>query len=203
MKDFIVFDTETQGLPDWKAPSDSERQPHLVQLAAHQVDGTTRKITQSMNVIIKPDGWEIPQEVTDVHGITTEYAHEVGIPEKMAVDMFLELWGGRTQVAHNVTFDRRIIRIATKRYCPEDVIEAWHAGPYECTGLLSKPIMKMGPKGRYGYKMPKLVEAYRHFCGKELENAHTALADVNACLDVYWACKDLTASTEDHPAESA
>lgn len=187
----ICFDTETTGLPDWKSPSEAEHQPHLVQLAAHLVDTESWKVIQSMDVIIRPDGWEIPEEVSAIHGITTECAKQVGIPEKLALDMFLELWGGRLQVAHNTTFDRRIIRIATKRYSSEEVINCWQECGYECTGLLSKPIMQMPPYGRYGYKMPKLSEAYKHFTGEELQNAHRAIADVNACLAVYKSIKCL------------
>lgn len=186
----LAFDTETTGLPDWKSPSEAEHQPHLVQLAAHLVNADSQKIIQSMDVIIKPEGWTIPQEVTDIHGITTEYAMDVGVSEKAAVEMFLAMWNGRTQVAHNTTFDRRILRIATKRYCDEATIDRWHDCDYECTGLLSKPIMQILPKNKYGFKMPKLEEAYKYFTGKDLENAHTAIADVNACLEVYFAIKN-------------
>jgi DNA polymerase-3 subunit epsilon len=161
----------------------------MVQLAAHQVNMESRQIIQTMDVIIKPDGWDIPKEVADIHGITTEHAMDVGIPEKLALEMFLALWGGRLRVAHNTTFDNRIIRIATKRYSDESTIEAWHQGDYECTGVLSKPIMKREPKNQYGFKIPKLIEAYKYFTGKDLENAHTAIADVNACLEVYFAIK--------------
>lgn len=179
----LVFDSESTGLPDWKSPSEAEHQPHLVQLAAHQVDIDTRKITQSMDVIIKPEGWTIPDEVTEIHGITTEYAGDVGIPESLAVEMLLELWVGRRQIAHNTTFDRRMIRIATKRYFDEEIIDSWHGSEYECTMIGSKKIMPMK-------KNPTLAEAYLHFTGKELQNAHTAIADVNACLEIYWAIKD-------------
>ena len=185
----IVSDTETTGIPDFKAPSESEHQPHIVQLAALLVNLESRKIVQQMDVIIKPDGWTIPQECTDIHGITNEMAGDMGVPEKMAVEMFLELWRSRLRIAHNTTFDNRIIRIATKRFFSEDVIDAWHTGPYECTGLLTKPIMEMPPKGRYGYKMPKLEEAYRHFVGEQLQNAHSALADAKACMEIYFAVK--------------
>ena len=186
----IFFDTETTGIPSYKEPSEAPHQPHIVQLAAHQYDLKSRKILQSMDVIVRPDGWEIPQVCTDVHGITTAHAAAVGIPEKLAVAMFLDLWGGRTRIAHNTTFDNRIIRIATKRFFGEEIINAWHEGEYECTGLLSKPIMQMLPKNRYGFKMPKLSEAYSYFTGKELQNAHQAIADVNACLDIYLAIKN-------------
>ena len=192
----VFFDTETTGLPDWKAPSGGEDQPHLVQIAAHLVDCDQRKLVQSMDVIIRPDGWEIPAEVTEIHGITTEYAMAVGVPEDLALAMFLSFWQGRSRVAHNTTFDNRIIRIATKRYCGEETQEAWKSCEYECTGLLSKPIMQMPPKGRYGYKMPKLEEAYQYFCGKQLQNAHTAIADVNACMEVYFAIQDAMAEAE-------
>lgn len=197
----LPFDTETTGLPDWKQPSDAEHQPHIVQLAAHVVDEDTRKIIQTLDVIVKPEGWTIPSETIEVHGITNEMAMDVGVPEKLALEMFLEIWRScGMRIAHNTTFDNRIIRIGTKRYFDDDVVDAWKAGEYQCTGLLSKPIMQMEPQGKYGYKMPKLVEAYQYFCGKELENAHTAIADVNACLDVYWAIQDHQTATKGEAA---
>lgn len=181
----IVFDTETTGLPDWKAPSGGETQPHIVQLAAHVVNVAERKIIQTMDVIIKPDGWEIPEEVAAIHGITTEYALEVGIPEKLALEMFLAMWDGRTRVAHNTTFDNRIIRIATKRFSDEDTVAAWKDGEYECTARLSRPIVKLEKS-----KIPTLGEAYEHFTGNEFVDAHKAIADTNACLDVYYGILD-------------
>ncbi|MFO0687376.1 MAG: hypothetical protein U0900_01565 [Myxococcota bacterium] len=41
--------------------------------------------------------------------------------------------------------------------------------------------------GKYGYKWPTLAEAYRHFTGLELEGAHDALVDTEACLQVFRA----------------
>ena len=34
----LFYDTETTGLPDFKAPSEAQHQPHIVQLAALLVD---------------------------------------------------------------------------------------------------------------------------------------------------------------------
>lgn len=189
----LFFDTETTGLPDVKAPSESAHQPHIVQLAALLVDMDTRETIQSMDVIIRPDGWTIPDDVAAVHGITTEHAAEVGIPEHLAVSMFMELWVGRARVAHNESFDARIVRIALMRFQSEDTADIWKSGPAECTARLATPICalppteKMKAAGRFHHKTPNLGEAYRHFTGKELENAHSAMADVMACRDVYFA----------------
>lgn len=191
----LFFDTETTGLPDFKAPSESAHQPHIVQLAALLVDMDTRETIQSMDVICRPDGWTIPDEVAAVHGITTEHAAEVGIPEHLAVSMFMELWAGRARVAHNEQFDARIVRIALMRFHSEEAADIWKSGPTECTARLATPICALPPTekmkavGRFHHKTPNLGEAYRHFTGKELENAHSAMADVMACRDVFFAIK--------------
>jgi len=183
MKNLLVFDTETTGIPNWKTPSGGEDQPHIVQLAAHVVDVESRAIKQSINVIIKPNGWVIPDDTIELHGITNEYAHAHGIPEEFAVAVLLEMWKNcDIRVAHNTTFDNRIIRIATKRYMSDEVIESWKAGEYFCTMINSKKII--------GGKNPKLSEAYKHFTGDDLKNAHSAIADTNACLKVYWGIQD-------------
>ena len=195
MKLKLFFDTETTGLPDFKAPSESAHQPHIVQLAALLVDMDTRETIQSMDVICRPDGWTIPDEVAAVHGITTEHAAEVGIPEHLAVSMFMELWAGRARVAHNEQFDARIVRIALMRFHSEEAADIWKSGPTECTARLATPICALPPTekmkavGRFHHKTPNLGEAYRHFTGKELENAHSAMADVMACRDVFFAIK--------------
>lgn len=182
MNGLVFFDTETTGIPNWKIMSEDPSQPHLCQLAALRVDPDTQETKQSMDVIIKPDGWIIEPEMTEIHGITTEHALDVGIPEKEALGMFLAFHEGcEKRIAYNTTFDNRIIRIATKRYSVEAVIDKWKSDPYECAMQLSRKVM--------GGKNPKLEDAFKHFMGDELINAHNALADTNACMAVYFAAK--------------
>lgn len=191
----LFYDTETTGLPDFKAPSESAHQPHIVQLAALLVDMDTRETLQSMDVITRPDGWTIPDEVAAVHGITTEHAKAVGIPERLAIEMFMELWSGRNRVAHNQQFDARILRIALMRHQSTEVAEIWKGAAAECTAIMATPICRIPPTAKMvnagfnKFKTPNLGEAYRHFTGNELQNAHSAIADVMACRDVYFAIK--------------
>lgn len=187
MKLILPFDTETTGLPDWKSPSESENQPHLTQLAAILVDDETGFIARQFEVIIKPNGWVIPDECAELNGITTEKAMDVGIPEIEALQMFLDFYDQcDLRIAHNTTFDNRIIRIALKRYMPDLITDdAWKdKETYFCTWQRAKKIMG----GKSGHK---LEEAYKHFTGKELIGAHTALADARACMEIYLRMKEL------------
>lgn len=179
------FDTETNGMPFWKIPSDDPTQPHMVQLAAISADADTREVNSTIDMIIKPDGWEISQEMTDIHGITYEQAMDVGVPEKQATEAFIDLLGDSLRIAHNTTFDNRIIRIALKRYMPDLIPdEEWKdKTKYYCTLMKSKKIMG----GKSGHT---LEEAYLYFTGKVLENAHSAFPDTQACMEIYWAIKD-------------
>ena len=191
----LFYDTETTGLPLFKEPSEHPGQPHIVQLAACLVDLTTRKLIDSMDVIIRPDGWTIPEDVADIHGITTERALDEGVPEATAVGQFMNMWGGYLRIAHNEQFDARIIRIALMRFEVEGAADLWKTGKAECTAKLATPICQIPPTdkmvraGFNKFKTPNLGEAYRHFMGRDFENAHSAMADVRACMDVYFAIK--------------
>jgi DNA polymerase-3 subunit epsilon len=193
MKPILFFDTETTGLPDWKNPSDAPHQPHMVQLAAILANPETREMIAFMDVIIKPDGWTIPEETIAIHGITNERALEEGIPEKEAFDQFVEMWGRSDfRVAFNEIFDARILRIASFRFSETPLIEAWKDAPAQCAMKMAKPICKIPAPAnarRWGpYKNPTLSEAYKHFTGADLVDAHSAMADTKACMEVYFHC---------------
>lgn len=196
----LFYDTETSGLPLFDKPSEDPRQPHIVQLGVVLVDIDTDKTLASVDVIIRPDGWVIPEEVAKVHGITTEMAMDLGIPEGAAVEMLLELWrpaAPRLRIGHNESFDARITRIALMRFCDDPLADQWKAGRAECTAVMTTKLCALPPTeamlraGRNNFKTPKLVEAYRHVFGRELQNAHTAMADAQACREVYMAVRAL------------
>ena len=71
----------------------------------------------------------------------------------------------------------------------------WKDGAAECTQRLATPILKLPPTAKMiaagfrKHKSASLGEAYQHFMGKPLENAHSAMADARACMDVWFAIK--------------
>ncbi len=184
MNTIIAFDTETTGLPNWKEPSEHPDQPHIVQLGARLVDADTRKILSTIDLIVRPDGWEISPEVQAVHGITTEVAAKVGVPEQVALGTFLAMWQvANNRLAFNEQFDARIIRIAMKRYgFSEDDCEIWKVAPKVCAMWEAQRAL--------GGKRPNLTDAHLQLTGQPIANAHSALGDVDACLAVYWAIRD-------------
>lgn len=193
----LFYDTETSGLPDWHQPSDAPQQPHIVELAAVLVDDVSRERIASFSVIVQPHGWTIPDDVVALHGITTAHALAVGVPEKVAIQMLLQLEAlAVARVAHNESFDMRIGRIAIKRFLSAEDADDWKARPAICTQKLSTPVLDLAPTdkmvktGRTWAKSAKLSEAYEFLLGKPMENAHRAMADVDASIGVWFALKE-------------
>ena len=77
---YIIFDTETTGLPrDWNAPiTDTENWPRVVQIA-WQLHDEMGRVLEHKDYLIKPDGYDIPFDSEQIHGISTELATEHGI----------------------------------------------------------------------------------------------------------------------------
>jgi DNA polymerase-3 subunit epsilon len=189
MRLILAYDSETTGLPIWKEPSEYPDQPHMTELSALLVDEDTREVLERMDVLIRPDGWVIPDDIVALNGITTEQALAEGIPEAEALDRFLALHAKVTsqRVAHNESFDARIMRIAIKRYLDDATADAFKAAPSFCTMWTAKPVCRMPQVGKGGIKLPTLSEAYKFFTGLDLVDAHRAGPDVEACLAVYYA----------------
>lgn len=188
----LFFDTETTGFPDFNCRARDPKQPHIVQLATIVCDDDGKE-TDSWNVLIKPNGWEIPEEASKVHGITTEKARAAGIDEKLAAQGLLGLIR-RTAllVAHNITFDKFIARIAMRRF--DLITDAddlwWKQLPTLCTMRAMTDICQIPSDYHYSpYRWPKLIEAYRHCFGVGFEGQHDALSDVRACAKIYFWLK--------------
>lgn len=197
MTPIIFWDTETSGLPLWREPSDHPGQPHIVQIGAVMVDIDTDRALQTLDLTIRPNGWAIPEEVAVIHGITTEHAETVGVPEPVALQVLLDMLrvgrlGAVPAVAFNNDFDARILRIGLHRHGFGKLAEAWETHPVECAMKQAAPIMSLPPTPKqraagFSRKNPNLGEAVRHFLGREPTGAHTAIGDATDCWHVWRA----------------
>ena len=88
---FLIFDTETTGLPkNYNAPvSDSDNWPRMVQLA-WQLHDAQGNLLQHDSIIVKPEGYSIPFATIQIHGITNERANEEGINLEETLQKFCE-----------------------------------------------------------------------------------------------------------------
>lgn len=195
---YLFYDTETTGLPLEEEHPNHPEQPHIVQLAAILMTEDRQEVG-SMNVIIRPDGWEIPEEAASVHGINTEMALRYGIPETTAMKTFHEFRKqAQIEVAHRIEFDNFIMRIAYARLYGKTLeqITEMESNSRCCTANAARDVVTLPPTekmlgvGLKHYKTPTLTECLDILLHKNLENAHNALADVRGCAEVFFYLVD-------------
>ena len=175
---FLIFDTETTGLPKkWKAPlTDFKNWPRMVQLAwqCHDIEGN---FLFAKNHVIKPDGYTIPDDVVNVHGITTEIANEKGIELKDALADFIEdVKNAKIIIGHNVEFDINIVGSELLRCGMKEVTTS---APNFCTKIESTAYCAIRNKSG-GIKAPTLTELHLKLFNAPFPEAHNAAADVEA-----------------------
>ncbi len=184
---YLFFDTETTGLPlNWKAPvSDLNNWPRLVQIAWHQYDDSGNMISEK-DYIIKPEGFSIPGEASQVHGISTERAEREGADLKQVLEEFAGLINESSKlVAHNMSFDEKIIGAEFLR---KEIKNKLSQADKICTMKSSTAYCKI--PGNYGYKWPKLSELHMKLFGTDFEEAHNASVDIAACAKCFWELKN-------------
>jgi DNA polymerase-3 subunit epsilon len=178
----LFFDTETSGLPkNWNAPVEQlENWPRLVQIA-WQVYDLQGKLIAEEEYVIKPNGFEIPIEASNVHKITTQKAHETGVDLSLILDIFSNvIMDSDLLVAHNYSFDYSIIGAELLRNGLENTLIN---KDNICTMKSSTDFCKIS--GPFGNKWPKLEELY-DILFNETFNAHDALDDIRATARCFW-----------------
>ena len=177
---YLIFDTETTGLPKrWDAPlSDSENWPRCIQIA-WQIHDAKGEVVAHEDYLIQPDGFTIPFDSEQVHGISTALAEDQGIPLEEVLEKFhAALDQVDYVVGHNVSFDRNIMGAEYLRSGLADVLEG-KAVVDTCTEETAT--LCQLPGGRGGkFKLPTLSELYHFLFQESFEEAHNATADVEA-----------------------
>ncbi len=183
---FLIFDTETTGLPkNYNAPiSDSDNWPRMVQLAwqLHDYDGT---LIQAHNYIVKPEGYTIPYNAEKVHGISTERAMRDGHELKFVLEEFnKDLERAKYNVGHNIEFDVNVVGAEFFRkgilqpiIVEKEIIDTKDEGTEFCAI----------PGGRGGkFKWPTLTELHNKLFGEGFGDAHDAAYDVDATARCFF-----------------
>lgn len=184
---FLFFDTETTGLPRrWNAPvTDVENWPRLVQLAwmMYSEEG---QLKESRDVIVRPEGFSIPFEVSKLHGISTAVANEKGLPLKEVMEEFADkIDEAYALVGHNISFDECIVGAEFERL---RMMTSLFLKPKYCTMKSATKYCQL--PGKQGFKAPRLSELHQILFGTGFDNAHNALADVEATARCFWELKN-------------
>ena len=177
---YIVFDTETTGLPaNFDAPiSDTDNWPRVVQLAWQIHDDMGGLILQK-DFIIKPVGYNVPFKAESVHGISTELADLLGEDMADVLSLFKsDLAKADFMVGHNLKFDVNIMGCEFFRLQEESpflnipILDT-------CSEETAKLCQLGGRKGG-GFKKPTLTELIIFLFNQPFDEAHNATADVEA-----------------------
>ncbi len=177
---YLIFDTETTGLPKrFNAPiTDSDNWPRCIQIAwqLHDADGS---LIEHQDFIIKPEGFEIPFQSEQIHGISTALAHANGHLLEDVLEAFqVVLSKTRVLVGQNLKFDLNVIGCEFHRLSKQNNLQDLPVLDTctEVTALLCKL-----PGGRGGkFKLPTLSELHEFLFDKPFKEAHNATADVEA-----------------------
>jgi DNA polymerase III epsilon subunit-like protein len=183
---YLVFDTETTGKPiSYDAPtSDVNNWPRLVQIAWRAFDARGKR-TRVRSFVVFPDGFEIPDEVVKIHGITTAKAKRVGVSISEVLKAFaMELKKASVTVAHNHDFDSRVVGAEFYRL---NIKRPFRGKTHVCT--MKEATEYCSLPGYYGPKWPKLTELHFKLFGKTVKETHHAAKDTANCAKCFFELK--------------
>jgi len=159
-RDIVFFDIESTGL--------SVVKDRILQIAFIKYFANGKE-PQELEMLINP-GIPISEEAMAVHGITPDKLRNKPVFSQVAQQLF-EFIGASDLGGYN-----------SNRFDVPMLIEEFHRVGIEFDMSKRRTIDVQ----RIFYKMePRtLAAAYKFYCGKRIENAHDALADVKATVDV-------------------
>nr|WP_299488169.1 DNA polymerase III subunit alpha [uncultured Allomuricauda sp.] len=177
---YLIFDTETTGLPKrWNAPiTDTDNWPRCIQIA-WQLHDEMGNLLEHQDMLVQPDGFNIPYEAEQIHGISTALAEQKGKPLQEVLEAFnIALDKAKFVVGQNVDFDINIMGCEFHRMDVENPLTELPVLD-TCTEATAE-LCKI-PGGRGGkFKLPTLTELHEFLFGEPFAEAHNATADVEA-----------------------
>lgn len=161
----IVFDTETTGLVKPEAVPLAD-QPKIIEFAAVKLNDALEEVGH-VNFFVHPRQ-PLPPKIVEITGITDamlQDARPFSAYYGTLCDFFL---GERVMVAHNVDYDRSLLRFELMRLGA--LINFPWPPRHLCTVELGRALMGIANR-------PRLGELYAHCFQEPMPNAHRALDD--------------------------
>jgi len=197
---YLVFDTETTGLPINKhAPSDDfQNWPYVVQIAWLLFDDE-HKLIEYNNFYLKQPV-EIPADATNIHGITTAMMLKQGLePSNVYANFKKAIDNTEYLIAHNIDFDIPVVHCDFLR---NGMQWDFPNNRMLCTMKTGTSFCKIPPRRNGEYKWPKLTELYQKcfFPGHSINifpdatstsNLHSANIDAAMTAQCFFKLKDL------------
>ena len=195
MTRLILIDTETNGLPKSRyAPvTEPGAWPSILQLswAIYNLEGSVLSLESSRDIGLALDPAE-PWNAgaAAIHGISEREARSGESVEKALAAFQAALKSADYVIAHNLSFDRSVLRAAGYKVGLRDL---WPAKMKElCTMKATRDLLKLPASAKQAqysdlspYKAPRLDELYTWLYGSVYDVSgavlHTAVADVD-CL---------------------
>lgn len=206
---FLVFDTETTGLPQTKfiSPSTLHQWPHIVQFSYVIYDSSLNDIVESKDYIIHlQENILISEESTKIHGITNEISAKNGIPINEALnEFFYYLRSVDRLIGHNIEFDINMIKVELLRLINKDLLTKEQTKIYKydlhfltnfnnisCTlkdSIQFCNIQLLDKNGKPYLKYPKLIELHEKLFNKSPSNLHNSFNDILVTLRCFMKLK--------------
>ena len=208
---FLVFDTETTGLPSSKIinPDTLNLWPHIVQFSYVIYDTEINDIIESSDRIVRvKEDINIPEESTKFHGITNEISKNNGINIELILNNFFKHFRNvDVLVGHNVLFDINMIKVellrlifTTKSNYSEDELKDYKYNLHfltnfkniSCTLQDSIEFCNIKTLNRFGktyLKFPKLVELHEKLFESIPNNLHNSFNDILVTLRCFMKLK--------------
>jgi DNA polymerase-3 subunit epsilon len=192
MTKLIFIDTETTGL----AKGDRILEIAFILWDSEKTTPTKNPYNDIVGVkivdnsIITPDGFKtVPHRAIAVHGITFARAVKEGLPRNLILsDLMFRIKEADAIVGHSVKFDIRMIKYELELLGNHEDVAYLENKPTLCTLNISRTKQPTEKKHN-------LNEVHKRLIGKDISNAHTALADTEACLRVYIALMNVKNQT--------